>query len=136
MIEAKLTFKYLDLILDENLNRSNHISTLHNKIKSSTRFFYFLKNLCNSSLLRLLYFALVNFRLQYGIHCYGGTFSIYVDKLKISQNHIERLILNCLKEKVLIHSFAIWKYYIFINYLSTRFYVRINVSVKNVSILC
>lgn len=94
-IEKTKVFKYLGLTLDENLNWHNHILNIHKKIKSSIRIFYYLKNFCDPNLLRILYFALVDSRLQYGIQCWGGTFKQYIDKLRISQNHLVRLILNC-----------------------------------------
>lgn len=94
-IEKTNAFKYLGLLLDENLNWHDHIVTIHKKIKSSIRLFYYLKNFCDPGLLRVLYFALIDSRLQYGIQCWGGTFKHYIEKLRVSQNHIIRLILNC-----------------------------------------
>lgn len=48
-------------------------------------------------------FALVDdSKMEYVIHCYGRTFRIYIDKLRIllSQNHIVTRILNCPKSEV------------------------------------
>src|SRR5436190_19018135 len=62
-IQKVSSFKYLGLTLDEKLTWENHISALHNKIKSSIRKFYFLRNFCDVNLLRTLYFALVHSRI-------------------------------------------------------------------------
>jgi hypothetical protein len=98
-IEKVNNFRYLGVYLDENLNWEKHVTNLHSKIKFSIRTFYFLKNICSAFLLRTLYFALIDSRLQYAIQCWGGTFKCHIEKLRITQNHFVRLISNCQKRE-------------------------------------
>jgi hypothetical protein len=94
IIEQVSSFKYLGVTLDEKLSWEIHISDLHKKLRSSIRTFYFLRNFCDESLLRSLYFALIHSRLQYGIQCWGGTFKYLIDRLRVTQNFFLRIILR------------------------------------------
>lgn len=80
VIEKVDQYRYLGVILDDKLAWDKHISFLGNKLKSATRTFYFLNNICNQHLMRSLYFALIHSRLQYAIHCWGGSFKYNTDK--------------------------------------------------------
>lgn len=72
IITKEDNFKYLGVTFDSRLTWEKHITNLHALLKSTTRKFYFLQNFCDEKLLKTLYFALVNSRLEYGIICWGG----------------------------------------------------------------
>lgn len=93
-IEQVASFKYLGVTLDEKMNWDIHINNLHNTIRSTVRTFYYLRNFCNTSLLRTLYFALINSKLQYGIICWGSAFKYLIDRLRVTQNFFIRIILK------------------------------------------
>lgn len=93
-IEKVDCFKYLGVTLDENLSWDKHINSLHNKLKYSIRKFYHLRNFCEVSLLRTLYYALVQSRLEYGLGCWGGAYSYLINRLRTTQNHFIRIILS------------------------------------------
>jgi hypothetical protein len=94
VIAEQDNFKYLGLNFNSRLNWETHILDLQNKLKSAIRKFYFLRNFCSEDLLKSLYYALVESRLQYGIVCWGGTFKYLVKKLRVVQNHFIRIILS------------------------------------------
>uniref|UniRef100_A0A1B6LGF7 Reverse transcriptase domain-containing protein n=1 Tax=Graphocephala atropunctata TaxID=36148 RepID=A0A1B6LGF7_9HEMI len=93
-LEKVNSIKYLGVIFDEKLTFQQHITNLHKMLRLSIRTFYFLRNFCSTSLLRSLYFALINSRLQYGIVCWGGTYKYLLEKLRITQNYFLRIILK------------------------------------------
>lgn len=94
VIEQVNHFKYLGINIDQKLNWGKHIQELNNKIRATIRTFYFLNKFCNTHLLRNLYYTLVQSRLQYGLICWGGAYKILIDKLRVSQNHIVRILLR------------------------------------------
>lgn len=92
-IENVTHFKYLGVVIDKDLSWKIHIDNLLHQVRCGIRQFYFLRNICNIDLLRSLYFALIHSKLQYGIHCWGGTFQNLTQKIRIVQNHFIRIIL-------------------------------------------
>lgn len=94
LVEKEVCFKYLGVTLDENLSWEYHVNSVLAKLKSSIRKFYFLKNICSPELLRILYFSLIDSRLQYGVVCCGGTFKYLIEKIRVVQNHFLRIILS------------------------------------------
>lgn len=94
IIEQTATFKYLGVIFDEKLSWEKHIQELNNKIKYSIRKFYYLKNICSEQLMRNLYFALIQSRIQYGLIAWGGTFKYLIEKIRVTQNYLIRIIMN------------------------------------------
>lgn len=93
-LEKVKTIKYLGVLIDEKISFEPHILDLHRKLRSQLRKFYFLRNFCNTSLLRSLYFALVNSRLQYALPCWGGTHKSLIEKLRTTQNFFLRIVLK------------------------------------------
>lgn len=93
-LEKVKTIKYLGVLLDEKFSFESHVLNLHAKLRSQIRKFYFLRNFCDISLLRTLYFALINSRLQYALPCWGGAYKYLIDKLRTTQNYFLRIILK------------------------------------------
>lgn len=94
VIKGSSNIKYLGVILDSELNWKIQIQNLRNKIVTTIRLFYFLKDICSLAILRSLYFALVNSRLEYGIVCWGGTYMTNLKSLVTAQKLFVRLILK------------------------------------------
>lgn len=84
--------KYLGVILDKELNWKKHIAFLRIKLGNIIRVFYFMKNMCRKEILRGVYFALIHSRLNYGIECWGGTYTSNIKSLVTLQKHAVRLI--------------------------------------------
>lgn len=68
------SIKYLGLHVDAELCWKIHIKKLKDKVNNSIRYFYFLRNLSNTQILRMLYFALIQSRLEYGLVFWGSTY--------------------------------------------------------------
>lgn len=86
------SIKYLGLHVDAELCWKIHIKKLKDKVNNSIRYFYFLRNLSNTPILRMLYFALIQSRLEYGLVFWGNTYDSYTKPLFIQQKHALRLI--------------------------------------------
>lgn len=86
------SIKYLGMILDAELNWKSHINKLKKVINNTLRYFYFLRNICNEDVLKMLYFSLVNSRLEYGIFCWGGTYETNMKPIIIMQKKFIRII--------------------------------------------
>lgn len=86
------TIKYLGLTLDQELNWKKHVEILKKKLNTILRYFYFLQHLCSEKILRMLYFSLVNSRLDYGIFCWGGTYETNLKPILMQQKKFVRII--------------------------------------------
>lgn len=87
-------FKYLGIIIDRKLSWKKHIQKLKSELCFSLRQLYQLKKICNINLLRVIYFALVQSKLEYGISFWGGTYASALKPIFIAQKHIIRVINN------------------------------------------
>lgn len=93
-IKSNDNIKYLGIILDSEMNWKLHLLKTKNKLISSIRLFYFLNKICPRNVLRSLYFALVQSRLEYGIICWGGTYKSSLMQLLTLQKMYIRVILR------------------------------------------
>lgn len=84
--------KYLGVFLDSEVKWKVHISKLKYKINNLLRYFYFLRDLCNENILRMLYFSLIQSRIEYGIVFWGNTYESYLSQIYLQQKHLVRLI--------------------------------------------
>jgi hypothetical protein len=94
IIKSSNNTKYLGLVLDSEMSWKLHISRLKNKIISSIRLFYFIRNICPLQILRSLYLALVNSRLEYGLVFWGGTYLNNLKSIIILQKLFVKVICN------------------------------------------
>ena len=63
--------KYLGIILDENFNWVDHIDSLNNSIIKTANSFKIIKRKVCEENNKLLYYAYVYSKIQYGIEVYG-----------------------------------------------------------------
>lgn len=105
-----------------------HIAKIKSYVVSAIRSLYILRDLCPKPLLRTLYFALVNSRLDYGISVWGGTYLETLRPLITLQKHCVRVI--CCKRKYcsswpLFKSSNIYPLrYLFVYKVLKLFYIR------------
>lgn len=92
IVERAKNLKYLGIIVDSEVSWKAHIGKLKDKINAVLRYFYFLKDFCPRETMRLLYFALVQSRLEYGIIIWGGAYETYMNLVYLQQKHVVRLI--------------------------------------------
>lgn len=93
------SIKYLGLTLDQEVNWKVHISNLKSKLNSSLRLFYFLRDLCDENILRMLYFSIVQSRIEYGISFWCGTYTSSMNVIYIQQKQFLKLISNSSKKE-------------------------------------
>lgn len=91
-VERVSNLKYLGVIVDSELSWKIHINRLSNKLNGILRYFYFLKNLCSREIMRMLYFALFQSRIEYGIIIWGSAYETYLKLIYLQQKHIVRII--------------------------------------------
>lgn len=91
-IEMVDNFRYLGLILDNNLNWKKHVRSITNYSCRVLRQFYLLRKHCPFNILKNLYFALYQSKLQYGLICWGGSYESTLKPLLTIQKFIVRTI--------------------------------------------
>ena len=88
------TFKYLGVMLDENVTWSNQVEHLSTKLSRSAGIFSKLRYYLDNKTLVQMYHALFNSHLQYGILCWGSSSATNLHQLQVLQN---RAIRNMMK---------------------------------------
>lgn len=86
--------KYLGIIIDNNLKWSEHIEALNNKIRKLIWKFYHLRTVIPLKALKIMYHALAESILKYGILIWGGAYPSNLEQLKISQKFLIKTILQ------------------------------------------
>lgn len=105
-IEVVSSFKYLGVIIDQNLSWSSHISAMKQYLLSTVRSFYRLHKLCSSSVLEMVYYGLIQSKLQYGISCWGSAYNSKIRPLLILQKCLLRRICKATR---LAHSMYLFR---------------------------
>lgn len=104
-VENVPVFKYLGLNIDSKLNWSVHTSLLKKYLLTTTYIMYHLGQFCSRKLLETIYYGVVQSKLQYGLVCWGGTYSNNLQPLILVQKHILRIIW---KKRRREHSFGLF----------------------------
>lgn len=87
------SIKYLGITLDKNLKYTEHMSILNKKIRKLTYKFYQIRHILPACILRMLYFALVESLLRYGIHIWGAAYPTNLHTVKVAQKYVIKVIL-------------------------------------------
>jgi hypothetical protein len=123
-------FIYLDLTLDLQLNWSSHLNNVRKSVITAVYKFYNLKQFCPVATLRILYHALVESVIMYGISCWGGVYFSNIEHLYIAQKRIVKLIYNYSKTTPSIPLFREVKLlplrYLYVYKVLKMFFVRSN----------
>lgn len=93
-IKAVENTKYLGIIIDQHLKWSDHINYLTKKIRKLIHKFYMLKEFLNVRVITLVYKALIESLLRYGIIVWGGTYKCKLQPLAVIQNSILKIMFN------------------------------------------
>lgn len=91
--EAK-SVKYLGIHIDKHLRWDIHITSLVTKIRSLIPKFKFLKDYLTTNELKMMYSALVQSHLEYGIIAWGGVSDYHLNNLNVTQKWILKIIFN------------------------------------------
>lgn len=86
--------KYLGILIDENLNWSEHIDSLYYKLLKYVGIFYKIKHFLTTADLVKIYYGLIYPHILYGIEIYANTYSSYLQKLNVLNNKLLRVIQN------------------------------------------
>lgn len=93
-IKSSKTVKYLGITLDSNLKWNAHMKNLTQKIRYLVYKFKFLKNILDLKHLKIIYHALVQTHLSYGIIAWGGVTKNHLRNLETVQKWILKIMLN------------------------------------------
>ena len=91
-IAQKPVTKMLGVLIDENLNWSEHIMYVNKKVSKVNGILYKLSKFLNSNTLKTIYNSLIYPHLQYGNLAWGNAAAKYINKLFISQKRAIRNI--------------------------------------------
>lgn len=86
--------KCLGVIVDDRLTWKYHIFELRKKISKSTGIIYKMSKLCTQKVLLTLYYSLVYSHLSYGISIWGSAEDKLIEKLRIAQKRVIRIVNN------------------------------------------
>jgi len=92
-IKRKSSLRYLGVIFDENVNWKEHVKYVTNKIRKVIYKFYELRNILSFKTLKIIYYALVESILDYGIVVWGNCGSTTLSKLFIAQKWVLKIIM-------------------------------------------
>lgn len=84
--------KYLGIVIDQYLKWAPHINHLSNRIRALIHRFYILRNFVTRKLLIVLYKALVESLIRYGILVWGGLYETTLHNLNIVQKYIIKVM--------------------------------------------
>lgn len=84
--------KYLGIIIDRHLKWEAHIFKLNNSIRKLIHKFYLLREILSKNLLMMIYKALVESLIRYGIVVWGGLYNSALRQLNVTQNFILKVI--------------------------------------------
>ncbi len=93
-IEQVNYFKFLGLIIDQNLTWGEHIKYVKSKLSSALYGVNSVKNLLPRSHLRMIYSSLFQPHLDYGLLLWGSTFQSYVRPITVLQKKCIRSIMG------------------------------------------
>ena len=91
-INQVASVKFLGVWIDTSLKWESHIDYIKKKISSGLYALRSLRNLIPKSILRTLYFSLIESHLQYGLTVWGGTYNYLLNQLKIQQKRALTII--------------------------------------------
>lgn len=98
-------FKYLGLLLDKNLNWKYHVNDVCNKLRSVLGKFYQLSGIVNKHTLRIVYYALADSLISYGLIVYGRTFMTYLKGIKNLQIRLLKFLVSKKVKEICKHDY-------------------------------
>lgn len=93
-IESTDHIKYLGIYIDCHMRWDVHINYLIKKIRGIIYKFKQIKQILEFNQLKIIYYALIESQLQYGIIGWGGVMNIHLNNLNIIQKRILKIMLN------------------------------------------
>lgn len=81
-LEYVNTYKYLGMHIDHNFNWKTHINVVCSKLRSVMGKMYYLHKLISKKTMLVVYYALAESVICYGLNVYGRTFQTYIEEIK------------------------------------------------------
>lgn len=94
IIDTVNVYRYLGVEVDCNFKWHSHIKYVCKRLRQSTYALYHLSNYTSFSVLKQVYFSLVESVLQYGIVAWGNTSEYMIAELQRVQNRIFKILLR------------------------------------------
>lgn len=88
------TMSYLGVTIDSCLKWNKHITNITNTIRTLLYIIKQLKSIIDINHLQIVYYALIESRLQYAILTWGGALETHIRKLVVLQKRIIKIILH------------------------------------------
>ena len=85
-------FKYIGLMLDENLTWEPHINNICSALVRYYSIFYNIRNSITSNIARAIYYACIYPHISYAIEIYGSANDTLISKLQVQQNKLLKLL--------------------------------------------
>lgn len=93
-LEQVTSYKYLGLTIDRSFSWNTHVETVCNKLRSILGKFYNIRHCVSRGILFMLYHALTESTVGYGLAAYGLTFPSYLTKIKTIQKRTLKLLVD------------------------------------------
>ncbi len=93
-LDESKKIKYLGTIMDDRLCWKHHIYELCKKISKSIGIVYKMRQLCPQRVLMSLYYSLIQSHLGFGACVWGLSNELYLNKLRMLQKKVVRIICN------------------------------------------
>ena len=108
-IERENVTKILDVRIDENLSRNQHINYFSTKMSKSISKLYKSKGIVKQPLLKQLHFSFIYLHLNYGNITWANTYKSKLEGLHRHQKHAAHEISFKINLPMLNHYFMTWK---------------------------
>ena len=92
LLHKTKTIKYLGIVIDENIKWDKHIENVNGKIRKLIYRFFQIRNVVPFHILKMLYTALAESLMRYGISIWGGAFMTNIEMLNITQKYLLKVI--------------------------------------------
>jgi Reverse transcriptase (RNA-dependent DNA polymerase) len=93
-IEQVNSYKYLGLVIDEQLKWKSHIKHIINKIAPITGVLWRTRHYTSLAMRRKIYFALIHSHLNYLVAIWGNTYKSHLKPLRTIQNKALKIVYN------------------------------------------
>lgn len=87
-------FVYLGLTIDRNFNWKPHVSNVCNRLRSVIGKFFHLTRILNKKTMSVVYYALADSIISYGLSVYGRTFITYINEIKTIQIRLLKFLVS------------------------------------------
>lgn len=89
---SKEKLKYLGIVMDQEIKWKDQIEEIVKRIRKLFHIFITLRNVVDLNKMKMIYFALAQSVIQYGIVGWGGTFQVHLSPMEIAQKKLLKIL--------------------------------------------